>query len=219
MAGRPNSVAVRFDFIERLFFDISCRTSLCRLVSKLKVYADTDDVLIEFYVTIRIDTRECRCCGGVPAATIAVIAHCILRQVDKKVFDLGGPILGERPFQSAADCPAEFRVGLHRQAVQRRLHIRAGATSGAVDEDAVPGVAEARTDRSQPIALGLAAQSGCGRIEDVRRKKAGAKCTATAAADTLPIKIAFDAEYPCAPLAANTDCSADQATVDVEVAG
>src|SRR5690242_14640418 len=89
-----------------------------------------------------------------------------------------------------------------------RFYIRAAA-AGAVDENAVPCIADTRAERSQPVARGLATQSGSGRVSSGGREDAGAKSTAAAAAQPLPIKIAFDAQYPCAELAADPHCCAD----------
>jgi hypothetical protein len=101
------------------------------LVSELKVHTDTDDVFVEFCIDVRIgrgDGRTNRC--RVISATIAVIAGHIPSQIDKEVFDLGGPVVGKGPFQSTARGPTEFGIVLHGQAVQRRFHIRAGAARG-----------------------------------------------------------------------------------------
>src|SRR5262249_10998631 len=189
-------------------------------MAKLKVHADADDVLIEFDGATRSRRGSGGGGGGVIAATISVIAGYISDQVNKEEFDLGSPIVGERPFQSATDCPAEFRVGLRRQTVQPGLHIRAGASGGAIDEDAIPRVAKARPERSDPSACGLAAQPGCrrrGRRDSVRSKKTGAKRTATGSLKILPIKVAFDAQHPCAELAAHSYGAADQTAVDLKV--
>ena len=187
-------------------------------MSIFKVQTDADEVLVEFDSVIAI--HRVASGGGchVKAATISVIAVGI-PQIDKQIFDLERPVFGKCHFNSRADSPAEFRVGLVRQTGQGRLHIRTRAAGGPVDENAVPRVAEARAERSQPIARGLAAQSRGGRSSSGGSKDAGAKRTAAAAAETLPIEVAFDAEHPCTPLATNTYCSANQTAVDVEVPG
>ena len=187
----------------------------------LKVQADAENVLVEFDGVIAIHRVDNYRRGGachVIAATISVIAGRI-RQIDKQIFSFDRPVLGHGYFNSAAHRPAEYRTTLIRQAGQGRFYIGAGAAGGSVDQNAVPRIAEARTERSQPIARGLAAQSGGGRSRSGGKKNAGAKRTAATAADTLPIKIAFDAEHPCAPLAAHADCRADQTAADVEVPG
>src|SRR5262249_61119756 len=107
-------------------------------MAKLKVHVDADDVLIEFDGATRSRRGSGGGGGGVIAATISVIAGYISDQVNKEVFDLGSPIVGERPFQSATDCPAEFRVGLRRHTVQPGLHIRAGPAGRALDRGGMP---------------------------------------------------------------------------------
>jgi hypothetical protein len=90
-------------------------------VSKLKVQADPDDVLVQ------LDGCIYRWVGrNIVAATIAVVADCIV-QIDEEILDLERPILRERPLQSRARCPAKFSIILVRQAVQCRFYIRAGA--------------------------------------------------------------------------------------------
>src|SRR5215471_11408311 len=92
------------------------------------------------------------------AATVSVIAGYI-PQVDKEVFELDCPVVGERPFQSAARGPADFKPGLRWQPAQSGLQIRAGDAASAVKKNAVPRIAEACTQGSEPSAFGLAAQS------------------------------------------------------------
>ena len=143
-------------------------------------------------------------------------------QIDKQIFDFECPVFGKRHFNPGADSLAEFRTALVWQAGQGRFYIRARAAGSPVDENAIPRIAEARAERSQPIARGLAAQSGCGRRRnsgEARRNEARAKTTVAGPLETLPIKVAFDAEHPCAPLATNTYCSANQTAIDVEVPG
>jgi hypothetical protein len=169
--GRPNltTETVPFDFIQSLFAQ--------QLVSKLKVEADTDDVLVKFDGTIRIDCRDGACRGdclegrGIIAATISVIAGYIPHQIDKEILDFERPILGERELNPGTGCPAPFSIILVWQAAQRSLHIRASTACSPLEENAVPCVAEARTERSQPIACSLAAQSSRGRIDGDRTSR------------------------------------------------
>ncbi len=158
---------------------------------KFEVHADADNVLVEFDKVICIQRQKGR--GGCPvkAATISVIAR-RLPQIDKQIFNFERPVLGEGHFNSAAGGPAEFSIILEWQAGQGSFYIRAGPAGSPVHENAVPRVADARTERSQPIARGLAAQSPRRGSSSGGSKDAGAKSTAAGAADALPIKIAFD---------------------------
>src|SRR6516164_311383 len=142
----------------------------------LKVQADAVNVLVESDGVIAIhsvDNRGPHDGCHVVAATISVIAGRI-RQIDKQIFCFECPMLGHGNFNSAAHRPAEYRTTLIRQAGQGRFYIGAGAAGGSVDQNAVPRIAEARTERSQPIARGLAAQSGGGRSRSGGKKNAGA---------------------------------------------
>src|SRR5262249_8047878 len=103
----------------------------------------------KFYSIIRSNCgHRCRGCHVI-AATIAVIAGYIPNQ---EVFDLCGPVVGERHFNHGAGRPAEFRIILRRQAAQRSLQIRTGAAGSPVEQDSVPRIAKAPTERSQPTA-------------------------------------------------------------------
>jgi len=98
---------------------------------KLEVHADADDVLVEFDRVICIHRGKGRGACHVIPATISVIAgH--LPQINKQIFDLERPVLGEGHFKSAADGPAEFSIILIRQAGQGSFYIRAGTTSGPI---------------------------------------------------------------------------------------
>jgi len=112
---------------------------------KLEVHAEADEVFVQFDNVIRTDRpreRRHRRRRVIPA-TIAVIAW-RRAEVDKKVFDLCGPVVGERPFQSGTRGPADLKIGLPRLSVQPDLHIRAGNAGGAIKQKPIPGIAGAR---------------------------------------------------------------------------
>ena len=95
-------------------------------MSIFKVQTDADEVLVEFNSVIAIHRVDSGGGCHVKAATISVIAGGI-PQIDKQIFDLESPVFGKCHFNSRADSPAEFRVGLVRQAGQGRLYIRTRA--------------------------------------------------------------------------------------------
>src|SRR5262249_7634592 len=105
----------------------------------LEVHADAENVLVELDGVIAVhcvdNYRRGSACH-VKAATISVIAGRIA-QIDKQIFSFERPMLGKSHFNPAADGPAEFRIGLIRQARQGSLYIRTGTAGSPVDRNAV----------------------------------------------------------------------------------
>jgi len=160
--------------------------------------------------------------GVIAAATISVIAGYISDQVNKEVFDLGSPICRRTPipvrhrlssriprWSAAADRSTRFA---HSRRRLRRCHRRGRDPTRS---QSAPGAFRSKCLRS----CSSTRLRRRGSRDSVRSKKTGAKRTATGSFEILPIKVAFDAQHPCAELAAHSHGAADQTAVDVEVPG
>ena len=71
--------------------------------------------------------------AGSDQASRCRAVHGAVAKIDKQIFDLGGPIIGEGPFESGAGGPAGLSVA-GGDAVEVCLHIGEGAAGGGIEE-------------------------------------------------------------------------------------
>ncbi len=92
------------------------------------------------------------------------IEEVLAAEIDIEIFGLEGPVVGEGVFEARADRPAPLGVAgrVARVDVQAnpssvdidaavRLDLAVRSTTGAVQEDLVPGIAEAAADGAEPL--------------------------------------------------------------------
>ena len=85
-------------------------------------------------------------------------------KIDKKVFDLRGPIASKRTFDAGADRPAPLGgVACGMRGVARR-DISQGRAGGAIDEVAIESITHPAAQRSQPVVRGYATAHAYGRF-------------------------------------------------------
>src|SRR5215469_12343760 len=151
--------------------------------------------------------------GGTPvtlnddtAVQTAFTQFTLVAEIHVKIFDLGGPIIGEGPLDAAAGGPAGLGVAGGR-AVEIRLHIGEGAACGGVEQDTIGGVAGAAARCRQPIVAGLAIAAE------------GADAGGGAGIDCGIIPIAFDAKHKGTGLEIGAKRTADHAAIIMHRAG
>src|SRR5262249_18646958 len=139
-------------------------------------------------------------------ARVGRAIHAAVAEIDIEIFDLGRPIIGERPLDTAAGSPAGLSVG-RLNAVKGSLYVGKRAAPREIEQDAIRGITGAAAHSRQPIVAGLAlaaerTNAGCG---------AGIDCGI--------VPIAFDAEHKCAGLEIHTQRTADHAAIIAASAG
>ena len=156
------------------------------------VDAGADDVLVE------------RNAGGITARRATPYRARLTAEVDVEILELGGPVRGNGGFDTGAGGPADLRRAVKGQGAGIGLQIAERTTGGAVEQDAVEGIAGAAARRGEPVALGCATETTIG---------------VSRAVQVRPVAIAFDAEHELAPLIIAADGAADQEAISAEVPG
>src|SRR5579864_6885810 len=128
-----------------------------------------------------------------------------LAEVDKQIFGLGAPVLGERELDAAAGRPAGIGGVGADEARGRGADIAERGAGGDEGHDAVRGIAEPAAHGGEPVVAGLAAEWTGHRIGG--------------AVDVGPVDVALDADDALAELIVVAHGAADQAAGGVEAAG
>src|SRR3982075_414214 len=97
--------------------------------SEPEVHATADRIGTEFHVVVQE----------------AVAAHAAIEaaEVVVEIFDLGGPVAGDRKLDACAGGPADLRVGRAAEARMRRRHVAEGGAAGEICHPAIERIAEA----------------------------------------------------------------------------
>src|SRR4030081_381777 len=158
--------------------------------SEPEVHAASDRVRTEFLVVVH-DAVE-------PPAAIEAA------EVVVEIFDLGGPIAGDRKLDAGAGGPADLRVGRAAEARMRRRHVAEGGAAGDVGHPAIERIAQAAARGAEPGVLAAAAADA---------SPVGGPL------DVGPVDVALQADHPGAELPVVADRAADHAARRVEAAG
>src|SRR5712675_1951217 len=132
----------------------------------------------------------------------AVAAHAAIEaaEVVVEIFDLGGPVAGDRKLDAGAGSPADLRVGRAAEARIRRRHVAEGGAAGDVGHPAIERIAQAAACGAEPGVLAAAATDA---------SPVGGPL------DVGPVDVALQADHPGAEL----PVIADHAARRVEAAG
>jgi len=160
------------------------------LGSELVVHAQAQDAFVETDF-----------CGGKRAAAARVASRIL--EAGVKILEFDRPVVGYGVFDAGASGPARFGAAPVGQYTRRRFDVGEGATAGDVVQYALGGIADAATDRGEPVAGDVTAANRAGGADAVR----------LGVAEILPIDVGFGAEHEFADLVIAANLAAGQEAV------